>query len=45
MTTVKVQAVNGEIFEGTIVEAEKNGFVVVSFGMSEARVAVSELVA
>lgn len=45
MNTVKIQAVSGQIFEGTVIATERGGeFVVVDLGASEIRVHVSELV-
>jgi DNA-directed RNA polymerase subunit E'/Rpb7 len=41
--TVTFKAINGEKFTGTIVESDRYGFTVVNLGMSEARIATSEL--
>lgn len=41
--TVSFKAINGEKFTGTIVELDRYGFAVVNLGMSESRIAVSEL--
>ena len=45
MNTVKLAALNGEIFEGNVIRVERDGFMIVDLGMSEVRVHQSELVA
>lgn len=42
--TVTFKAINGEQFAGTVIELDRYGFAVVNLGMSESRIAVSELV-
>ena len=41
--TVTFKAINGEQFIATVVEVDRYGFVVVNLGMSESRIAVTEL--
>jgi len=45
MNTIKVKAINGEIFVGKVIREERDGFIIVDMGMSEIRVHRSELVA
>lgn len=40
---VSFKAINGEQFVGTIIELDRYGFAVVNLGMSESRIAVTEL--
>jgi hypothetical protein len=41
---VTFKAINGQEFIGTIVEFDDYGFAIVNLGISESRIAVSELV-
>ena len=41
--TVTFKAINGEQFIATVVEVDRYGFAVVNLGMSESRIAVTEL--
>lgn len=43
-TTVSFKAINNEQFIGTIIQLDRCGFAIVNLGMSESRIAVTELV-
>jgi ribosomal protein S1 len=40
---VTFKSINGEKFSGTIVSLDRYGFAIVNLGMSESRIAVTEL--
>lgn len=40
---VSTKSINGEMFAGRIVELDNFGFAVVSFGVSESRIHISQL--
>lgn len=41
--TVTTKAINGTTFSGTVIELDRYGFAVVSFGVSESRIQISQL--
>jgi hypothetical protein len=41
--SVATKAINGEEFIGTVIAVDRYGFAVVDFGVSHARIAVTEL--
>lgn len=41
--TVTTKAINGATFRGTVIELDRFGFAVVSFGVSESRIQISQL--